>query len=318
MNPHFENLFGITGNRVASTVLELVRDAMVDRALTTAFDCGDLQVVMMTISREPEVRLELEISVVPFQSAGSGAYGAVMLFRDITRMREVEEMRKDFVANVSHELRTPLSILRGYIETVLDDPAIPTDELRRILQVMERHSKRLGLLVEDLLTLAQMESATPNLQLADIKVDDLITSVTRDWEKKLTKKNLKTQVQVDPGLPTIHADEQRLHEVLYNLLDNAMKYSRDGDQVRLSAEQGDGEVVISVADTGIGIAREDLPRIFERFYRTDRARSRELGGTGLGLAIVKHIVQLHQGRVEAESELGKGTTIRVVLPSTGR
>jgi two-component system phosphate regulon sensor histidine kinase PhoR len=212
-------------------------------------------------------------------------------------------------------LRTPLSILRGYIETLLDSPKTPREELTRILRVMERHSDRLELLVEDLLTLAQLESGNPNLQMGTVDLSSFLPEMVRDWEKKLARKQLNIIVDVPTNLFPICADRTRLQEALYNLLDNAVKYSREQGEIRLSARQRDGEIELAVSDDGIGIAKEDLPRIFERFYRADKARSPEkVRGTGLGLAIVKHIAQLHGGRVEAESELEKGTTIRLVLP----
>jgi two-component system phosphate regulon sensor histidine kinase PhoR len=179
---------------------------------------------------------------------------------------------------------------------------------------MERHSKRLELLVEDLLSLAQLESTNPNLQLTDVSIQELLGNVVRDWEKKIADKRLQVVVDLSPNLPLLRADEMRLQEILYNLLDNAVKYSRESGTIRLQANQLGDEIVLNVTDSGVGIARHDLPRIFERFYRVDKARSRELGGTGLGLSIVKHIVQLHGGRVEAESDPGRGTTIRIVLP----
>jgi two-component system phosphate regulon sensor histidine kinase PhoR len=228
----------------------------------------------------------------------------------------MDQVRRDFVANVSHELRTPLSIVRGYIETLLDSPQTPREELTRILRVMERHSDRLELLVEDLLTLAQLESGNPNLQMEMVDLSSFLPETVRDWEKKLTNKQLNIVVDLPTELPAICADRTRLQEALYNLLDNAVKYSRERGEIRLSARHRDGEIELGVSDEGIGIAKEDLPRIFERFYRADKARgSDKIRGTGLGLAIVKHIAQLHGGRVEAQSELEKGTTIRVVLPS---
>jgi two-component system phosphate regulon sensor histidine kinase PhoR len=239
----------------------------------------------------------------------------MVLFHDITELKKIDQVRRDFVANVSHELRTPLSILRGYIETLLDSPETSREELSRILAVMERHSKRLDLLAEDLLTLAQLESANPNLQLDDVDLSSLFGEVIRDWERKLATKQLKIFVDVSPDLPTIRADRVRLQEALNNLLDNAVNYSGEHGEIRLMAKRRDQEVVLSVSDNGIGISKEDLPRIFERFYRVDKARNaKDIRGTGLGLAIVKHVAQLHGGHVEAESELGKGTIIRVVLP----
>jgi two-component system phosphate regulon sensor histidine kinase PhoR len=254
------------------------------------------------------------VSAVPIKEGVDGTTGAVVLFHDITELKRIDQIRSDFVANVSHELRTPLSILRGYIETLLDNPKTSREELSRILEVMQRHSKRLGLLVDDLLSLAQLESSSTNLELRDVRVRELFDNIIRDWEDKLTAKNLKVIVDLPPDSLNIRADETRLEEVLYNLLENAVKYSREYGEIRLQARQRRAEIVLSVGDDGIGISKDQLPRVFERFYRADKARSRELGGTGLGLAIVKHIAQLHGGHVEAQSELGKGTTIRVVLP----
>ncbi|PYK47642.1 MAG: PAS domain-containing sensor histidine kinase, partial [Verrucomicrobia bacterium] len=189
------------------------------------------------------------------------------------------------------------------------------DEFSRILGVMERHSKRLDLLAQDLLTLAHLESANPNLQLGNVDLPSFFEEMVRDWKKKLANKQLNVIVDVPPEVPPIRADRQRLQEALYNLLDNAVKYSPEHGEIRLIARQRDEEIVLNVSDNGIGISEEDLPRIFERFYRVDKARSIEsIYGTGLGLAIVKHVAQLHGGRVEAESEINKGTTIRVVLP----
>jgi len=180
---------------------------------------------------------------------------------------------------------------------------------------MERHSKRLDVLAEDLLTLAQLESANPDLQLGKVDLWRFFGEIIRDWEKKLANKHLNMIADVAPELPSICADRARLQEALYNLLDNAVKYSCEHGEITLQARQRDQQVVLSVGDNGIGISKEDLPRVFERFYRVDKARTAEnIRGTGLGLAIVKHIAQLHGGHVEAESELGKGTTIRMVLP----
>src|SRR5216117_1306584 len=180
---------------------------------------------------------------------------------------------------------------------------------------MERHSKRLDSLAEDLLTLAQLESANPNLQLDDVDLSSFFGELIRDWEKKLANKQLKIIVDVPSDLPAIRADRGRLQEALYNLLDNAMKYSHEGGEITLVARPRDQQIVLSVSDNSIGIRKDDLPRIFERFYRVDKARTPEdIRGTGLGLAIVKHIAQLHGGHVEAESELERGTTIRMLLP----
>jgi two-component system phosphate regulon sensor histidine kinase PhoR len=309
LNRTFEQWFGLSRDSLGAPLLEIVRNAGVKQLVDATFSKRE------PIQREITVGdRELQMNAVPMGNDNGEMSGAVVLFNDITQFKRLDDMRRDFVANVSHELRTPLSILRGYIETLLDSAQTSRDELRRILGVMERHSKRLGLLLDDLLSLAKLESSNPNLELATVRLDELCLNVSRDWEKKFAEKNLHVIVDLAPGLPSVHADASRLQEILYNLLDNAVKYSPKNGEIRLRIEQREKEIALSVSDNGIGISKEDLPRIFERFYRADKSRSREEGGTGLGLAIVKHIAHLHRGRVEAESEPGKGTTIRVILP----
>ncbi len=318
-NQAFRKLFGLPEISLEAPLRDVVRDATVDWLIEETLRTGKvMQSELIRADLKTNSERDVEISAVPIKDDADLTTGAVVLFHDITQLKQTDKVRRDFVANVSHELRTPLSILRGYIETLLDNPQTSDKELSRILRVMERHSKRLGLLVDDLLTLAHLESRSAGLQFSDVQLAELFQSVIRDWEKKLAEKQLKVVVDLSPDARTIRADETRLHEVLYNLLDNALKYSRENGEIRLRAAKHGPEIVLSVTDNGIGITKGDLPRIFERFYRADKARSRELGGTGLGLAIVKHIAQLHGGRVEAESELGKGTTIRVILPMTWR
>jgi two-component system phosphate regulon sensor histidine kinase PhoR len=315
VNQAFRKLFGLPEILLGTPLLDVVRDATVDRLIAETLRTGKAtQSELILADSKTNSERDVEVSAVPINDEADLTTGAVVLFHDITQLKQTDKVRRDFVANVSHELRTPLSIVRGYIETLLDNPKTSDTELSRILRVMERHSKRLELLVDDLLTLAQLESRNADLQFSDVQLAELFGSVIRDWGKKLAEKQLKVVVDLSPDARTIRADEMRLHEVLYNLLENAVKYSRENGEIRLRAAQHGHEIMLSVTDNGIGIRKDDLPRIFERFYRADKARSRELGGTGLGLAIVKHIAQLHGGRVEAESELGRGTTIRVVLP----
>src|SRR5437588_6957207 len=312
-NETFRKLFALPEISEGTPLLEIVRDATLDRVINDAFDHGGPVRSELTLDG-----LQIELHAIATKNDAGEITGALVLFHDITELKKMDQIRRDFVANVSHELRTPLSILRGYIETLLDNPKTPHEELLRILRVMERHSNRLELLVEDLLTLAQLESGNPDLQLEIVDLPEFLREMIRDWEKKLATKQLSIVVDISPTLSPIRADRTRLQEALDNLLDNAVKYSREQGEIRLSARQRDGQLELSVSDEGIGIAGEDLPRIFERFYRADKARSPDrVRGTGLGLAIVKHVAQLHGGRVEAESELGRGTTIRVILPVGG-
>jgi len=309
-NQTFRKLFALPEISTGTPLLEIVRHATLDGAIADAFRGSESVRSELTLDGS-----QIELHAVATRNDAGEITGALVLFHDISELKKMDQIRRDFVANVSHELRTPLSILRGYIETLLDNPKTSPEEFSRILGVMERHSKRLDLLAQDLLTLAQLESANPNLQLGNVDLSNLFGEVIRDWEKKLASKQLSVIVDLPPGLPTLRADGARLQEALYNLLDNAVKYSREHGEIRLMARQRDEEIVLSVSDSGIGIGKEDLPRIFERFYRADKARTAEnIRGTGLGLAIVKHVAQLHGGHVEAESELQEGTTIRVLLP----
>jgi two-component system phosphate regulon sensor histidine kinase PhoR len=315
MNRTFENLFELRGEALGAPLLETVRHATLDRLIAETLRTGEWMQSELTLTdSKTNDQRHVEVSAVPLKDDVDLIAGAVVLFHDITQLKQLDQIRRDFVANVSHELRTPLSILRGYIETLLDTPKTSREELVRILQIMGRHSKRLGLLVDDLLSLAQLESSSANLEIGEVQLSELFEHLLRDWKERLAGKHLRLIVDLPPDMPPIRADETRLQEVLYNLLENAVKYSRENGEIRLQAERCGPEIVISVSDNGIGISRDDLPRIFERFYRADKARSREFDGTGLGLSIVKHIAQLHGGRVEAESEPGKGTTVRVLLP----
>jgi two-component system phosphate regulon sensor histidine kinase PhoR len=309
LNAAVQELFALKDDPLGASFLETLRDANVEEAISETFRRRE------PVQREIVIaNRQLQINSVPMGKDNGDIVGAVVLFHDITELKRADEMRRDFVANVSHELRTPLSILRGYIETMRDDPKMPRAECARILEVMEQHSKRLGLLANDLLTLAQLESGSSSPQLNDVDFGQFLAGLVRDWKRKFTAKNLKVAIDLPADFSIVRADEALLREIFDNLLDNAVKYSSKHGEIHLGAQRRRSEIVLSVSDDGVGIGQEDLPRIFERFYRADKARSRELGGTGLGLSIVKHIAQLHGGRVEAESELGRGTTIRVILP----
>jgi two-component system phosphate regulon sensor histidine kinase PhoR len=314
MNPTFVNLLGLEKIEPGTPLLETLRDADVERAVAETLQTGAPHRQSMRISRGSGESREIEVSAVALRERSNRIRGAVLLFRDITRLYRAEQVRRDFVANVSHELRTPLSIFRGYLETLLEEPNQPPRELLRIFEVMEKHSKRLNLLVEDVLSLAQLEDPRTRLNFSEIYLPDFLAGILRDWQKRLEAKLLKSSLDVPEDLPVISADENRLQEVIYNLLDNAVKYSQPEGKIQLKATRAGDSVRLAISDQGVGVPSRDLPRIFERFYRADKARSRELGGTGLGLSIVKHIVELHGGRVEAESELGHGTTISAILP----
>lgn len=308
-NPAFEQLVGGRPVALGTPLPEILRDIDAVQTISKAYE--------ERAARSFEVnRLDkyYQLVAMPITDRGEDPTGIVAIFHDISRLKQTDEIRRDFVANVSHELRTPLSIFRGNLEALLDDENLSREESRHIFSVMKRHSDRLNRLIEDLLALVRLEAKETTLQLAPLDVGTFVNRVARDWSKRLEKKNLKIEVQADEKLPSLTADEFRLEQVMHNLLENAMNYSSEGHKICIRATAANERLVLSVVDEGAGITPADLPRIFERFYRADKARSRERGSTGLGLSIVKHIAQLHGGDVQAESEVGKGTTVSVLLP----
>jgi two-component system phosphate regulon sensor histidine kinase PhoR len=242
----------------------------------------------------------------------------LFVLHDITKQRRLENVRKDFVANVSHELRTPLSVIKGYAETLIDNhEAMPTADREKFLRTILRHAERLNSLLEDLLMLSRLESTSPALNREPLRVSGLINTVLEDYRGRPVAAAHQIVCELDPAPAAVSVDSLRITQALENLLDNALKYTPAGSRIMVAVATKEREVEIRVQDNGPGIPAEDLPHIFERFYRVDKGRSREKGGTGLGLSIVKHIVQLHGGRVWAESAPGQGTTIGFSLPRCG-
>lgn len=240
--------------------------------------------------------------------------GTVAVFHDISDLKRIETIRRDFVANASHELRTPVAVIKGYAETLLDGSLQDNPERsQQFVTIIASHAERLTHLINDILTLSKLESKETVLELFPLDVGAMLRKANLLLEEHARQQGIVLSFTAQEGLPKVLADHGRLEQVLLNLLDNAIKYTPSGGSVVIAAERRDQQVAIKVTDTGIGIPAKDLPRIFERFYRVDEARSREQGGTGLGLAIVKHIIQLHGGEVQVTSEPGKGSTFTVLL-----
>lgn len=259
--------------------------------------------------------LEVTGSIVgPFSSDKTP--GLLFVLHDISRQKRLENIRKDFVANVSHELRTPLSVIKGYVETLVDShDAIPFADRDRFLKTIQRHAERLNSLLDDLLALSRLESASPGLARERVELGPLLASALEDFRARPAAEGHRFSLSVDPAEPVVLADPLKLGQVLDNLVSNALKYTPRGSRIDLAVRIASVDTLeIAVRDNGPGIPDEDLPHIFERFYRVDKGRSREKGGTGLGLSIVKHIVQLHGGRVWAESRVGVGTSFLFTLP----
>jgi two-component system phosphate regulon sensor histidine kinase PhoR len=240
----------------------------------------------------------------------------LFVLHDITRQKRLENVRKEFVANVSHELRTPLSVIKGYVETLVDShDSMPVADRNRFLKTIQRHTERLNSLLEDLLALSRLESASAGLTRERVDLNTLLAGALDDFRSGPAAEAHRISLSIDPAVPPIFADPLKLSQVFDNLLGNALKYTPRGSRIDVSARLISPELVeISVRDNGPGIPAEDLPHVFERFYRVDKGRSREKGGTGLGLSIVKHIVQLHGGRVWAESRYGEGASFLFTIP----
>jgi len=293
-----------------------------------------LAVVQQVLSGQPSRSGEVSLAVpgavgarnfvataAPVRAAGEGAdgsgnaAGAVLVLHDISELRRLERVRRDFVANVSHEFKTPLTAIQGFAETLLEGALEDTGNRRRFVEIIRDHSARLGRLTDDLLKLSLIEAGKLELDFRRVEVAGLIESCVETTRLKAEQKRLALTVECPAGLPQVRGDARRLAEVLQNILDNAVQYTSAGGKISVRARAEDRLVSIAVSDTGIGIPRDEQQRIFERFYRVDAARSREAGGTGLGLSIARHLVEAHGGRIEVESEVGRGSTFCVVLPA---
>jgi two-component system phosphate regulon sensor histidine kinase PhoR len=312
-NPGFASILGLDVPPVAgSSLLEVVRQTELIGA------------VRSVLGGEPRVESEISTgtlrqhffaATVASVRAGDTS-GAVIVLHDITELRKLERIRRDFVANVSHEFRTPLTAIQGFAETLiagaLDDP----QNRGRFLNIILEHARRLARLTEDLLRLSQMDADRLEIEINPVKVSQLVESCYETARHRAAEKELS--LTLAPGLsqdlPDVAGDARRLQEILQNLLDNAIQYTLPGGKIILSAELKRKSVVFTVSDTGIGIPTADQPRIFERFYRVDAARSREAGGTGLGLAIAKHLIEVHGGRIWVESEVGVGSRFHFSVP----
>ncbi|SHN06102.1 two-component system histidine kinase PnpS [Gracilibacillus kekensis] len=266
--------------------------------------------IVKTIKKEKHY---IEVVGAPVINDVKDLKGAVLVFHDITDLKRVEEMRKDFVANVSHELKTPITSIRGFAETLLDDES-PDEEVRKqFLTIILKESTRLQSLVHDLLELSKIEKEEMKLNTKLINVDEWLKNSLTLIEQQTQEKSLQFIQEIQPNIH-LHGDPDRLQQVLLNLMYNAINYTGSKGTVFLRIKELNNKIEIQVEDTGIGIPKEATQRIFERFYRVDRARSRNTGGTGLGLAIVKHIVEAHQGNISVTSEEGKGSCFTVKIP----
>jgi two-component system, OmpR family, phosphate regulon sensor histidine kinase PhoR len=291
-------------------VLRLVRDPDFLEMLRTVVSSGESLKRRMHLTGADGRSFEVQAAPL----AGASSSGAMAILHDITDLERLERVRKDFVANVSHELRTPLTAIRGYAETLLDGALDDPDHRRRFVEIIQSHAIRLNNIASDLLTLSELESGRPPLAPGKLSVLGTLEAAMRTVESEATMRKVHLGWGTVEDLQVM-GNKIKLEQAFVNLLDNAVKFNRGGGEVWVEASRlPGGRVAITIADSGIGIPSEDLPRIFERFYRVDKARSREVGGTGLGLSIVKHVIEQMQGNVSVESQLNKGSRFTVVLP----
>ena len=312
VNRAFKNLFGLKTELRGKTIVEALRLHELDELIRRVE--AEQQVLDYEIKLPDLNERWLQVNAAVITNAAGERDGTILVFRDLTRLKQLERTREEFVANVSHELRTPLSLIKGYVETLLDGARDNPEVAERFLKIIERNANRLDLLIQDLLTISALESEKIKLNLLPVKIRALAEKVLTDLNAKAENKNVELVNDV-PEL-TANGDVNRLDQVIANLVDNAIKYGRAQGSVVVGGKKlDDGRLEIFVRDDGPGIPPEAIDRVFERFYRVDKARSRDQGGTGLGLSIVKHIVQAHGGDVRVESELGKGATFFFTVPA---
>ena len=312
LNPSIRKLFFIDSSPEGRKPLEVIRNnaiqEIVDRVLHE-----NREVITQEVSISIPEQKTIMINGVPVVK-DNVIEGAVFVFHDITELKRLEEIRKDFVANVSHELRTPISSIKGYAETLLDGKVDNEDTVKEFLSIIYQDSNRLANLIDDLLDLSKIESGKMKLEFEPLEILPIVNRCVNVLRKSAKDKSLSVKLDIPTNLLKILGDHKRLSQVFLNLLDNAIKYTPEGGSITVNATSKEKIVQVDISDTGIGISEKDLPRIFERFYRVDKARSRELGGTGLGLSIVKHIIQAHNGQVWVQSTLGQGSTFSFTIP----
>jgi len=311
----------ILANKVAENIFLVREGVLLGKTFSALPDYGKIRTMVGGVLKTgKDVFIEtlipphtqiFRVHVAPIKGDNGSIDGAVTVLHDVTDARNFDQMRSEFVGNVSHELRTPLTSIKGFVETLLDGAMENNYLCRRFLTIIDSETYRLSRLIEDLLTLSSIESKERPMYLIPLCMARSVFNVLNIMGPQISEKSLRIDYIYESNLAYINADDDLLNQVLINLLDNAIKYTPRKGTITIRSRELNSRVVTTITDTGMGIPRESLPRVFERFYRVDKARSRDQGGTGLGLSIVKHIVEAHGGEVLVESEIGKGSTFGV-------
>ncbi len=312
-NRAFRNMIGSRYGEVrGKTLLEAFRSTDLQDFYARFIATGNP--LSKTINLKEPVPRVLDITISAIKGLPHNDRKTMLVFHDVTRIKKLEKMRADFVANVTHELKTPLTAILGFIETLQTGAIEDKETAKKFLDVIGRQALRLNRLIDDLLVISNIELGEMKFYFEGVSLGDSINSALSIIEQKAREKGIEIKKNIPEELPLVRADRDRLVQIFLNILDNAVKFNNPGGEVAVSASERDGEVEVRISDTGVGIPQSEISRLGERFYRVDKARSRELGGTGLGLSIVKHLIMAHGGRMEIESQLGHGTTIRLCFP----
>lgn len=320
INPMAERLLNITDREIVGKhLLQVIRNNSIDNYLKIILKDRKFFDIEIVIDNTEERVLKLYANPIK-QTNENDSEGIIITIQDITELRKLERVRTEFVANVSHELKTPLTSIKGFVETLKEED-IDKEDTARFLKIIEDEADRLYRLINDILSLSELEQKKKKTKEVreTIKIDEAIEEIFAMLKSQSEKKNIELSMNVQKELYSLSGDPDKFKQMLLNLVDNAIKYTPENGKVWVEAyniadRDAKDKVVIKVADNGIGIPKQHIPRLFERFYRVDKARSRTVGGTGLGLAIVKHIVILFNGEIEVESKVGKGTEFRIILP----
>lgn len=319
INTVAEKLLNIAdGDMAGKHLLQVIRNNSIDNYLKTILKDRKFFDTEITMDDPDEKVLKLYSNPIK-KTDENDIEGIIITIQDITELRKLERVRTEFIANVSHELKTPLTSIKGFAETLRTEGIDDKKDAIRFLNIIEHEADRLYRLINDILSLSDLERRKAKIIKKEIKVDNIINEVLSMLKSQSDNKNIGLSADVQEDIKNLTGDTDKFKQMLINLVDNAIKYTPEGGKVRVEAyNQGDkasvDKIVIKVRDNGIGIPKLQIPRLFERFYRVDKARSRNVGGTGLGLAIVKHIVILFNGEIEVESEVGKGTEFKIILP----
>jgi two-component system, OmpR family, phosphate regulon sensor histidine kinase PhoR len=315
-NEAFRQLFRTPFEPVGRLLAEVVRDPAVFRELEASLPPGGE--IRESLLHLPGSGRSFELRVSPLSgNSADESVGALILFFDVTRLEALERVRREFVADVSHELRTPLTSIKAFVENLMEERLVDRDESLRFLEIVRKHTDRMGALIDDLTDLSLIETGAVTLDMAPIDVHELARDVVAQFAFRAESAGVAVRLDLPSPFPLL-ADHRRLWQVLVNLVDNGIKFSHRGGAVVIAGDVREGRPRITVTDTGVGIPPEALEQVFHRFFRADKARSRELGGTGLGLAIVKHLMRLHGGQVSVVSELGRGATFTLEFPPPPR